>query len=194
MVGGIGPRKHDLDERMEHVRHDLVASLALKALARLRGLDAEAIPRELLRLRDLLTGVLEAPRRRLLLGMEFSYLAATSKVDPEVVHTAVRTTLPKRTAEVMLNPLEKYVEERVAKAVSEAVSNAEAQAEARAEARGMSRGRGAGQLELLRAQLEKRFGPIPADALERLRRATPAELETMGLRLLDAKALADVFA
>lgn len=167
----------EADARIEDARDDLVARIAIEALVHLRGLDAEALPRELLRLRSLLTAVLDAPRGRLLLGMVFSYLATTAKVDTETVHAAVRTALPRRTAKLMLNPLEKYVQDKVDEAT------------ARIEAQGRSRG----QLELLRAQLQKRFGPLPHAVERRLARAEPTELEALALRVLDATRLTDLF-
>ena len=77
-----------------------------------------------------------------------------------------------------MNPLEKYVHERVEEGM----------------AKGLTRGRSAGQIDLLRALLEKRFGALPADLATRLANSTSAELESFGLRLLDARTLAEVFA
>ncbi|MGI8989175.1 MAG: DUF4351 domain-containing protein [Bryobacteraceae bacterium] len=50
-----------------------------------------------------------------------------------------------------------------------------------------------GELTLLRRQIEKRFGAVPAWAEERLS-SRPADLETLGVRLLDAKSLEDLLA
>lgn len=163
----------DADARIEDARDDLVARMAIEALTHLRGLSAAEIPRELIRLRSLLTAVLDAPRGRLMLGMVFSYLATTAKVDTETVHAEVRKALPRRTAEVMLNPLEKYVQDKVDAAATE--------------------GRGLGQLEILRALLQQRFGPLPDPIEERLARAKPGELKSLALRVLDARSLADLF-
>lgn len=163
----------DADARIEDARDDLVARMAIEALVHLRGLSSVEIQPELLRLRSLLTAVLDAPRGRLMLGMVFSYLSTTAKVDTETVHAEVRKALPRRTAEVMLNPLEKYVQDKVAEAATE--------------------GRSLGQLELLRALLQKRFGPLPDHIDERLARARASELKSLALRVLDAKSLADLF-
>ena len=151
----------EADARIEDARDDLVARIAIEALVHLRGLDAEALPRELLRLRSLLTAVLDAPRGRLLLGMVFSYLATTAKVDTQTVHAAVRKTLPRRTTKLMLNPLEKYVQDRVDEAAAKAAAKATAKAASTFLRKGKAEGRGLGQLELLRALLQKRFGPLP---------------------------------
>lgn len=49
-----------------------------------------------------------------------------------------------------------------------------------------------GELALLRRQLEKRFGPLPEWASERLSNSSPAELEEFGLRVLDAPNLEEL--
>lgn len=50
-----------------------------------------------------------------------------------------------------------------------------------------------GKQQLLRAQLVRRFGELPAWAIERLAEAEPAALERWSLQLLDAARLEDVF-
>jgi hypothetical protein len=47
-------------------------------------------------------------------------------------------------------------------------------------------------LTILRLQIEKRFGPIPAWAEEQLRARSTAELEAIGLGILDAPSLEDL--
>ena len=54
-------------------------------------------------------------------------------------------------------------------------------------------GRKEGESALLQRLLSRKFGPIPADVLARLRGASSGELETWGLNLLDADTLDDVF-
>jgi flagellar biosynthesis/type III secretory pathway protein FliH len=49
-----------------------------------------------------------------------------------------------------------------------------------------------GELRLLRRQIEKRFGTIPAWAEERLASRTTAELEDLGVKALDAVSLEDL--
>jgi hypothetical protein len=46
---------------------------------------------------------------------------------------------------------------------------------------------------MLQRQMTKRFGDLPAYAVERLQRATVDQLDRWGDRLLDAKTIADVF-
>ena len=46
---------------------------------------------------------------------------------------------------------------------------------------------------LLSKQLEKRFGPLPENIVERLKGASPTQLEAWGLRLLSAGTLDEVF-
>ena len=50
-----------------------------------------------------------------------------------------------------------------------------------------------GELNILRRQIEKRFGPLPKQAEDRLSKLTAAELEDLGVRVLDAKALDELF-
>lgn len=58
---------------------------------------------------------------------------------------------------------------------------------------GRQEGRQEGENALLRKLLERRFGALPAWVDECLAKAGPAQLETWGLELLEAKALEDVF-
>jgi hypothetical protein len=55
--------------------------------------------------------------------------------------------------------------------------------------KGLEAGRLEGELTLLRRVLEKKFGPIPAWADERLSKATVPEIEDLAVRLLDAASL-----
>jgi predicted transposase YdaD len=59
---------------------------------------------------------------------------------------------------------------------------------------GRVEGRVEGQVEMLRSQIEKRFGRIPSAVAQRLAALKPAQLKRVGLRLLDAKRIEDLFA
>lgn len=59
---------------------------------------------------------------------------------------------------------------------------------AKSELRGMERG----MRELLRAQLQARFGPLPEANAERLAAADAATLQRWSLRVLSARELAEV--
>ena len=48
-------------------------------------------------------------------------------------------------------------------------------------------------VSILRRLIEKRFGPLPPSAEERLTRLSVTELEDLSLRVLDAKAMDDLF-
>ena len=50
-----------------------------------------------------------------------------------------------------------------------------------------------GKKELVRRLIEKRFCPLPAWAEERLNGSSPGEIEDLGLRLLDARSLEELF-
>ena len=54
------------------------------------------------------------------------------------------------------------------------------------------RGLQQGALTVLRMQIEKRFGAIPAWAKERLNSQSATELEALSVRLLDANSLEDL--
>ena len=57
---------------------------------------------------------------------------------------------------------------------------------------GVQQGIQQGELTLLRRQIEKRFGTLPNWAHARLSESSPSEIETYGLRLLDATSLEDL--
>jgi hypothetical protein len=57
----------------------------------------------------------------------------------------------------------------------------------------LRQGRAEGQLEMLRSQIEKRFGKIPPAVTQRLAALKPAQLKRAGLRLLDAQRIEDLF-
>jgi hypothetical protein len=56
----------------------------------------------------------------------------------------------------------------------------------------IDKGRAKGRMEVLQAQLTRRFGRLPAWSKERLESATPRQLEAWALKVLDAKKLEDV--
>jgi predicted transposase YdaD len=58
---------------------------------------------------------------------------------------------------------------------------------------GLQQGRRQEGISMLRRQIEKRFGPLPASAEEHLTRLSIAELEDLSLRVLDAKSTDELF-
>ena len=58
---------------------------------------------------------------------------------------------------------------------------------------GIERGRAESERAVLARQLRRRFGGLPPEAAERLRRAPETELRTWADNVLDAETLADVF-
>lgn len=60
--------------------------------------------------------------------------------------------------------------------------------------RGRQEGRHEGELAVLRAMIEKRFGTLPEWAAARLSRCSTPELEEVSLRLLDAKTIDELLA
>ena len=65
--------------------------------------------------------------------------------------------------------------------------------EARGETRGEARGEAKGMWKLLQRQIERRFGPMPGWALDKLHAAAPDVIEGWSDRLADAKALEEIF-
>ena len=61
-------------------------------------------------------------------------------------------------------------------------------------AEGAAEGEARGEAKLLRKQLTRRFGPLPAWVETRLTDANEKQLETWALRLLETRSLAEVFA
>jgi Domain of unknown function (DUF4351) len=49
-----------------------------------------------------------------------------------------------------------------------------------------------GEMTILRRQIEKRFGAMPGWAEERLANRSPAELEELSVRVLDAQNIEDL--
>ncbi len=58
---------------------------------------------------------------------------------------------------------------------------------------GRNEGRNEGQTGLLLRQIQKRFGEVPPEIAQRLAALKPAQLESAGLRLLDARRIEDLF-
>jgi predicted transposase YdaD len=61
-------------------------------------------------------------------------------------------------------------------------------------AEGRAEGRVEGQVEMLLGMAKKRFGRIPAAVAQRIAALKPAQLKRVGLRLLDAQRIEDLFA
>jgi hypothetical protein len=59
---------------------------------------------------------------------------------------------------------------------------------------GRQEGRQEGEVALLQRQLVRKFGPLPEALQRRIQSATPDQLETWSLNILDAQTLEDVFA
>jgi hypothetical protein len=60
--------------------------------------------------------------------------------------------------------------------------------------KGLRQGRVEGQVEMLLSQIEKRFGRIPPAVSQRIATLKSAQLKRVGLRLLDAQRIEDLFA
>jgi hypothetical protein len=51
-----------------------------------------------------------------------------------------------------------------------------------------------GQVDMLLSQIQKRFGRVPPDVSQRITALKPVQLKRVGLRLLDAQRIEDLFA
>jgi hypothetical protein len=60
--------------------------------------------------------------------------------------------------------------------------------------KGLRQGRVEGQVEILRKQIQKRFGSIPPAVAQRIAALKPAQLNRVAVRLLDAQRIEDLFA
>nr|WP_306669709.1 DUF4351 domain-containing protein [Pusillimonas noertemannii] len=58
---------------------------------------------------------------------------------------------------------------------------------------GLAEGRKEGQAEMLHSLLTRKFGPLPESVPQRLENATPENLQTWSLALLEANSLDEVF-
>jgi len=59
---------------------------------------------------------------------------------------------------------------------------------------GWQEGRNEGQITLLQRLLTRKFGPLPESVQQCIQGATPAQIETWSLNVLDAQTLEEVFA
>jgi hypothetical protein len=66
------------------------------------------------------------------------------------------------------------------------------QAQAKALAKGLAKGRGEGMVQLLREQIQTKFGPLPKWAEERLSQGSAAQMERWARKVLAAKTLESV--
>ncbi|MDR1083877.1 MAG: hypothetical protein LBP22_03225 [Deltaproteobacteria bacterium] len=96
-----------------------------------------------------------------------------------------------RIIKVLRENFAKYYQEVEKKALAK--GRAEGQAKGRAE--GLAQGLAQGQLKLLKHQLNTKFGSkvTRVGLTERLRNATPEQIELRGCRILKAKAIDEVF-
>lgn len=160
----------EFDER----KLPLIAFLGVQFLRHLPASTEEELRRHLVRLRRFLVGLAELPDGKPFLGALFFYLLATSRVPPTELHATIRSILPPPTTETIMNHLESMLK--------------------KAHDEGLDRGRREAEADVLLRQLAKRFGPLPDGVVTRIRAATPPELDTWALRLLDARGLDEVFA
>ena len=60
--------------------------------------------------------------------------------------------------------------------------------------KGLAQGRVEGQVEIILSQIQRRFGNVPPAVGQRVAALKPAQLKRVGLRLLDARRIEDLFA
>ena len=74
----------------------------------------------------------------------------------------------------------------------QAQAKAWAKAWAKGEAKGLAKGRGEGMVQVLREQMQIKFGPLPKWAEDRLSHASPAQIERWARKILSASTLENV--
>ena len=106
-------------------------------------------------------------------------------------------TLPAELERRFLTEIEEWEEERKMPYVSSAerigIEKGIQQGIEQGIQQGIQQGARQGEAALLLKQLERRFGPLPGWARERIEQAEQALLEEWGLRLLEAGSLEEVF-
>lgn len=156
----------------------LVARVSILFLRNLRDAGPHDLERHLFAVRGLLTRLLDDPRGNEMLAALFFYAVAVTDTPPEQVRSVLYRVLEPTTPTKIMNALQKwFLQERT-----------EGRVEGRAE------GQTAGRVEVLQRQLARRFGPLPAWVGERLAATSPARLDTLCDRVLDAPSLDAVFA
>ncbi len=105
----------------------------------------------------------------------FRYVLSVMDIEPEVVQDITRKSLSAGKGEMFMTVAERL--------------------EQRGEIRGLHKGRVEGRGEILHRQINKRFGMSVTDieVQERLRKATPEQLDLCAERILDARNIDDVF-
>ncbi len=102
------------------------------------------------------------------------YDAATTRAEPDQVRTAVHRILEPKTAQTIMNGMQKWLlQERT---------------------EGKIEGKIEGRAEVLLRQLRRRFGDVPGDITHRVTTATIQDLDRWADRILDAQSLDSVFA
>jgi flagellar biosynthesis/type III secretory pathway protein FliH len=98
-------------------------------------------------------------------------------LDHEVIGPAIREGLQKGLAQGLQQGMEQGLQQGMEQGLQQ----------------GMEQGLQKGRREVLRLQLEKRFGPMPHAAAARLSAQSETELDQLALRLLDASTLEELF-
>lgn len=181
---------HDLgaepDVPFDPRKAPLLGYVALQFLRHLPNSGPAELELHLRRLAGLLGDLANLPNGRAFLGSLFWYLLATTRVEPEVLRQTIRTALPQRTGDHMLNPLQREMKRMHDEGHSAGL--------AKGMAKGLAEGIARGAAKTLLQVLEHRFGPLRPKHRARVEKATERELENWTLRAIDASTLAEVFA
>lgn len=181
---------HDLgaepDAPFDPRKASLIGYVALQFLRHLPDSGPREVELHLRRLAGLLGDLADLPNGRAFLGALFWYLLATTRAEPEVLRQTIRTALPQRTGEHMLNPLQRELKRMHDEGHSAGL--------AKGLAKGLAEGLARGAAKTLIQVLEHRFGPLRQKERNRVEKAEERELERWTLRAIDARTLADVFA
>lgn len=177
---------HDLgaepDAPFDPRKVPLVGYVTLQFLRHLPDSGPQELDLHLRRLAGLLDDLVDLPNGRPFLGALFWYLLATTRVKPDELRQTIRTSLPQRTGDHMLNPLQREMKRMRDEGISVGL------------AKGITEGTARRARKTLLQVLEHRFGPLRAKVRTRVEKATEPELERWTLRAIDAPDLATVFA
>ena len=198
------------EEELRDRRLTGLASLAVLFLQHLRHADDDRAVATFRRWRRTLVAVADSPTGQDDLEALFSYLHATTDLDLERLSTVLDEIHP-----AMGHTYMTTAERMRRKGIKEGIAKGRAAAEhaytttadrirrkaikegiAKGLAKGLSKGRAVGTAEgraaIVLRLLQQRFGPLPDDAVARIRSATSADLDRYADLVLSARTLAEV--
>jgi predicted transposase YdaD len=175
---------HDLatidERRLCNQRLTPLAGLACLFLQRLRHADDARAAAAFRHWRRLLVGVADSATGREDLAALFSWLHATTDLDLDRLR-AVLAGIHPLTEHAYMTTADRLRRKGRKEGLTKGI------------AKGIAAGETRGQATVILRQLQERFGPLPADAVARVRSASAAELGRYAVLVLTADSLAEFF-